>query len=105
MNTEKRRRSALIRLFRVHPWLLLQQAYGVLEGAVVARVNVRACKSDELVRLDPGAFESHTTGSLIIKLTDIQHAAIRQRVAVSNREHAAARAAADHRRTTFCLQC
>src|ERR1044072_6889019 len=77
---------------------------GALERAVMTGINIGARKSDDLVRFDAGAFESHAGGSFIVKLTDIQHAAIRQRVPVSNRKHAAARAAAKHLRATFRLQ-
>ena len=83
---------------------LVQIMNSAFEGAVVAGINIGACKGDDLVRFDSGAFESHAAGSLIVKLTDIQHATIGQRVPVSNRKHAAARAAAKYLRATFRLQ-
>src|SRR3954454_2108438 len=84
---------------------LIQQIYSAFEGAIVARINIGARNGNELIWLDSGAFESHAAGSLVVKLTDVQHAAIRQRVPVSNREHAATRAAADNVPATFRLQC
>ena len=68
------------------------------------RIDISSRERNYFIRFDPSAFESHAARSLIVKLTDIQHAAVRQRVAVSNRKHAAARAVAKHLRATFRLQ-
>jgi hypothetical protein len=83
---------------------LFQQIYCAVQGAVMLRIDITSRERDHFIRFDSRAFESHAARSLIVKLTDIQHAAIRQRVPVSNRKHAPARAATKHLRATFRLQ-
>ena len=56
---------------------LIQHVYRALEGAIVTRINIGAGNGNELVGLDAGAFEAHAVGGLVVKLTDVQHAAIR----------------------------
>src|SRR5690349_24255998 len=84
---------------------LVEIINGAFEGTIVMGVNIGAGNWHERVGLDACAFESQAARSLVVKLTDIEHTAIRQRVPVSNRQHTATRAGADNLRASFRLQC
>src|SRR6185295_15359116 len=84
--------------------VLVEDLFREFEGGVAAGVNVGPREFHQCIRLDAGAFKSHTGSGAVIKFADVQNAAIRQRMTISNRKHTTTRLGADHARTLFSLQ-
>jgi hypothetical protein len=55
---------------------LIKKILREIEGAVVARVNVRARELGYFVGLHADSFEANATRCAIVKLTDIQNTAV-----------------------------
>src|SRR5215210_1070088 len=70
--------------------VLLEKFEGALEGAVAVGAQVLTVERDLFVGREARAFEACAQGCLVIHLADIEFAAVRQRVAASDGEHAAA---------------
>ena len=82
----------------------IEKLSGEIEGTVVARVNVYAREAGYFVGLYAYSFESNTAGGAIVKLADVQNAAVREGVSVSNRQHATTGFSTDDARAPFRLQ-